>query len=651
MSRPNIKPCGENRETPVSTVFVDNFYYHRTNQSFSIEVVPHLGLMTLATLLEQAGHRAEVFDPKILFGHGGFAVPDSRFLDAWAQALLDRKADIIGFTAYGRSLPYVIRVAERIKLAAPHQIVILGGPHATIVGDKVLREFDCLDLVVHFEAELIIADLVERLRDGRPVDDVPSLSYRRDGEVLTSAPLTSLPEMDEIPIPTLRFYPMEELRLAELSVEAGRGCPFACTFCSTANFFQRRYRLKSNRRMIAEMEALRERYSISIFNLNHDLFGLKKKSLREFCEMIRDRGFQWKCSMRSDTLDSEILEQLRRAGCQHIYFGIETGSPRLQKVIEKNLDLDATRLTLGRVVASNITCTVSFITGFPEETEVDQDLTLDMIGDLLRIDPRRIRPQLHLLSPEPGSTLSESATEFLFDGIGPEADELIDEELVRRHPDIFSVFYHYGTVTPRWRHILASSFVTFLLPELGYPLTTYICSNFFSGRLSRFFSAMVPEEPQIPLTFENILRLLREGTDSFVRKVAFRAPYIMDLVRFSRIVSILDRRPPNDMTRTYGDGGTSNEELAPAMWLARFDCDVQALVNAILERPAAAIDDALTVAVERWCLMYLDQSDKTVITNLDPDVGRQLDLLSGTKIVSREDAMIYRQLGIKLVEC
>src|SRR5262249_2937518 len=148
------------------------------------------------------------------------------------------------------------------------------------------------------------------------------------------------------------------------------------------------------------------------------------------------------------------------------------------------------------------------ITGFPEETEADQDSTLDLIGQLLEIDPWKVLVQLHVLSPEPGSELAERSEAIAFDGVGPEADDLVDAELVSRHPNIFSVFYHFEAGPPRWRTVYASAFVTYLLPDLGTPLVTFLRRGLFGGRLAGLFSAIVPERPDAAMQYDEIVRVL-----------------------------------------------------------------------------------------------------------------------------------------------
>lgn len=558
----------------MKVLLVDNFWCRRTGRGFRVDISPHLGLMSLAAMLESAGHEAEILDPKLLFRDGGFDSGGETFRRAWADACLASDADVVGFTAYGRTLPPVLRVAELLRARRPDLPILLGGPHATIMAPQLVAAFDSLTAVVRYEAEPIVVPLVEALRSGASLENIPNLVYREHGRVVETRREPIAVDMDALPEPALHLYPEAELRRTEMSLEAGRGCPFACTFCSTANFFQRRYRLKSNERLIDEMERARARYGVNVFNLNHDLFGLKKKSLREFCALAEGRGFLWKCSMRSDTLDSALLGELRRAGCRDIYFGIETGSPRLQAIVKKRLDLDATRATVLKVVEEGLQCTVSFITGFPEETEADQDATLDMIGDFLAAGAPRLRAQLHALSPEPGSKLGDAAHDLRFDGIGPEADPLYDRALIAAHPDIFSVFHHFPTLLPRWRVVMASFFVLSLAPQLGIPFLNHLVAHHFDGRLSRLFGRLFPVPPVEALQdHDAIVAALWVAVERLIGELSADAPWLADMLNLSRLMISIQETQEQDI-EAYDAGG--DPALAPA-WLLRLSHPMSSL--------------------------------------------------------------------------
>jgi radical SAM superfamily enzyme YgiQ (UPF0313 family) len=522
-------PCGK-RGRSVKCVLVDNFF-HTGKRSRRPLVSPHLGLMLLASVLEKAGHVVEIFDPKILFAEDNWrSGTDERFLDASARDLIALNADVIGFTAYGRSLAYAISVAQRIKAINPSISVVFGGPHPTILAKEILQAFSCVDVVVRYEAELIVVDLMERLAADEPLDDVPNVVFRRQDKLVATRPQENLVDLEGLPKPALHLYPIERLGLEELTIEAGRGCPFKCTFCSTSKFFQRKYRTKSAERMIEEMEWAKSKYQINKFNLNHDLFGLSKKSVMEFCRQVKPTGLRWKCSVRPDTIDEEMIAAFADSGCEYLFLGVETGSPRMQRVIGKKLNLDTTLETIGRLMAMGITCTASFITGFPEETIEDQNQTLDMIGRLISQGGTPLLIQLHVLSPEPGSELATGLNDGIaFDGVGPEADEQLDHELIQKHAELFTVYYHFKSAVGRRRTLLASAFVMTLMPELGFPLVTHLSARLCGGRLSQLFEKVIDGAADSSG--------LRAGIDRIIQQSSAEMAYLSALVRLGRMLT------------------------------------------------------------------------------------------------------------------
>ncbi|NVJ69713.1 MAG: B12-binding domain-containing radical SAM protein [Alphaproteobacteria bacterium] len=583
----------------MTVIFNDNMFVYRSGGRTLARPDPHLGLMSLATTLSKAGYEAAITDPKILFNEGGFTELTDDFLHHWAHHCLAQNPEIIGFTAYGRTLPYAIRVAEILRQQGYRKPILAGGPHATIVGETLLEAFPVFDVVVQYEAETIITPLVEALLNGDALGHIPNLLYRQGDEIAHTGAEQDLIDINAIPAPALGLYPDKYLRNVELSVEAGRGCPFACTFCSTARFFKRRYRLKSNERILEEIAHCQKEYGTSFFNLNHDLFGLHKKSLREFCQMAKGRGFKWKCSMRSDTLDLDLLDELAEAGCVDIYFGIETGSERLQTLIKKNLDLVKTKASLAMVVSKGLHCTASFITGFPEETEADQNQTLNMIGELWALAPQQLRAQLHMLSPEPGTDLDEEDLPIRFDGIGPEADDLLEESLIENHPALFSVFYHYPSSCPRWRTIATSTFVNFIAPEIGVPLINHMIQQYFDGRLSQLIDRMTGDTPIRFTDSATVTDLVMERFLAMVEDMS-RTPetaYLKELVQFSRIGTEM---------RAFAQ--QTPETARNYVWLLNCKYDTLGLVSHILSNNLVSFRECLASGLNaapggKWFLM------------------------------------------------
>ena len=108
-------------------------------------------------------------------------------------------------------------------------------------------------------------------------------------------------------------------------------------------------------------------YGFRGFNLVHDMFTVDRRKVVAFCEaMIQaDEGFKWSCSARTDCVDEELLELMARAGCDGVFFGVESGSKRMQRIIDKDLDPEQARSAVEIAERLGISTTVSTIVGFP----------------------------------------------------------------------------------------------------------------------------------------------------------------------------------------------------------------------------------------------------------------------------------------------
>jgi hypothetical protein len=224
------------------------------------------------------------------------------------------------------------------------------------------------------------------------------------------------------------------------------------------------------------MDYLRSKYHVSKFGLTHDLFTVNRRKVIEFCEYVRPRQHSWSCSARMDCVNEELLKIMAGAGCHSIYYGVETGSPRLQRVIEKNLDLSLVHRILDSTVDLGMAATVSLITGYPQEGVEDQGETLDLIGDCLSRygESDHVDVQLHLLTPEPGTRLLQDFGERLaYDGHISDFNfptvQSDDAAVMKRNPGIFVNHHYFPSIVPRSRHIFATEIYLRLL-ELGRPL-------------------------------------------------------------------------------------------------------------------------------------------------------------------------------------
>jgi len=513
-------------------LLVQNFLLNDQGSIDDYVLYPHLGLLSLASVAENEGHEAVLYDPMYELKSGALPL-DGRLYREMARALAQNAPDVVGFTALGCNFVTVVRVAEELRKICPDVPLLLGGPHATVLHEEIARRFPNFDVIVRNEAEQILPGLLRELVSG-DLTKVPGLTFRRGEEILSTPGNPLVDDLDTLPMPAYHKYPIGELRLKKMRVEAGRGCPFSCTFCSTASFFGRRYRLKSPARLLQELDGLASAYGISDFSLQHDLFTVNKEKVRAFCAAVRGRGYTWSCSARVDCVDDALLEDMYESGCRSIYYGIETGSPRMQKISQKHLDLALLAPRLGKTLSLGMVPTVSFITGYPEELQDDQDQTLDSLGACIAADPDRVIAQLHLLTPEPGTKLlaDNSAalaydgylTDFNFPALDPR-----DVEIVQANPATFVNQYYFEGALPRRQYVqVASAFRSLIL--LGNRVVAHLV-ELSGGRfstlvkdLTSFMDASGASPDRMGITPDDVI--------AFAARRWGRAHYVVSLARY-----------------------------------------------------------------------------------------------------------------------
>jgi radical SAM superfamily enzyme YgiQ (UPF0313 family) len=427
---------------------VDNVLMSYADGRYVFDLQPHLGLISLIAVLRLAGHDATLYDPKLDLAWGTVELGRD-FYRTIAERIVATAPDVVGFTSLGCNFVCTVKIAQHTRALRPDIPIVLGGPHASILDREILARYIQFDVIARGEAEATIAAVVAALAGQAPLATVAGLSYRSGGAVVRTVDAGPVLDLEALPFAAYDAYPIAKLGLTELRVDAGRGCPFACTFCSTASFFGRRYRLKSAPKLVAELNRLAAAYGVRSFSLSHDLFTVSKAKVREFCAAVSGRGYDWNCSARMDCVDAALLEEMRGAGCNAIYYGIETGSRRMQTVVGKQLDLDLYHPIFAKTIALGMAPTASFIIGYPNETAADKDETLNLIGETLERYPGELTLQLHLLTPEPGTAMhAQFASTLAYDGHISDynfpALEADDTAVIGGDKDVFVCHHYFG---------------------------------------------------------------------------------------------------------------------------------------------------------------------------------------------------------------
>jgi hopanoid biosynthesis associated radical SAM protein HpnJ len=296
-----------------------------------------------------------------------------------------------------------VKMAEMMKDSNPKLKVAFVGPPVTVEPEKSLRTSPAIDFVVRREFDYQIADYAR----GTPVEDLPGVSFRKNGHIVNNPERPPIENLDELPWVTkvyhrdldVRRYNVPFLLNPYISLYTSRGCPAMCTFCLWPQTHSgHRWRLRSTDDIAREVAYAKDAfpYVKEIF-FDDDTFNYQKARTIELCKKLKPLNFTWSCTSRVTT-DYDTLKAMKDSGCRLLIVGYESGDQQILKNIKKGATIDmALRFTdnckkLGLVVHGD------FIIGLPGETRESIRKTIDFAK---RLDTETI--QVSLAHPYPGT--------------------------------------------------------------------------------------------------------------------------------------------------------------------------------------------------------------------------------------------------------
>ena len=408
------------------------------------------GTLLLATILKQHGLAVHIHHFYEVNAKQSF----DEFVGQTVDKILSHQPKIVSFYCRGDCYLANLMIARELKERCPQLYIVLGGPQADASAEATLEEIPWVDFCCCGEGESTVYPLFSALLQGQDYSAVAGLVYRaHDGNIVhnENPPMTA--DLDELPYIDFDFLdPVaveHSLRSGSAAtIEAGRGCPFNCAYCSSTLFWKRKFRLKSAKRIVDEMVRMHEQLGVRKFIFQHDLFTVNKKKVMEFTQEMKRRGtdFVWACSSRADTLDEATIDAMAEVGLKSVFIGVESGSERMQKEMNKNLKVaDILRVTAA-LRKNNIKVRASFIYALPEETEEDLEQTLQVAYRLLKMGVKSF--QMHLCVIFPGTeyyrryadeivlstTQSDVINDFGFEQC---------QDFIRQHQRLFSFCYEY----------------------------------------------------------------------------------------------------------------------------------------------------------------------------------------------------------------
>ena len=375
-----------------------------------------LNIASIAGSLLEKGYKVQIWD---------FDVEPFEE-EAFKERLKAFSPLVAGITCYTPTVINAHKIATVIKKHMPHIFTVVGGVHVSALPEQTLEEFENFDAGIAGEGEEAMLELADRLMRNDGIEDVRGAVFRENGKVRVNERRLPIKNLDSLPFPArqllnIPLYKGQSHRgfsrgfLNITEIMTSRGCPNRCIFCASDVVMGGSVRFRSADSVKREIAQCVERYSFNHFTVSDDTFTLKEDRLYDICDEFARRRISWNCNARVWPLSRKMLSKMAKSGCKGISFGVESGSPRILKLIKKNVTIEQIREAFAwskeagiKLVEANI-----IIGSHPSETKEDISMTQALLSS--------ISPDIVMISvmvPYPGTEVYNIMREkrLLFDG-------------------------------------------------------------------------------------------------------------------------------------------------------------------------------------------------------------------------------------------
>ena len=370
--------------------------YRKINSKNFGVLQPSLGLAYIAGFLKSRGHSVKIFD-------GSFSADIFKDIK---KHLYEFSPDFVGITATTPQIDCAFKIAEYIKGTAPSVKIILGGFHVSALPKESIAN-PHVDIIVYGEGEITLSDIVE----GKDINEIRGIYFREDGKIRINPPRPLIEDLDSLPFPLWEqlsvksYYYFPEKAVGIIS---GRGCLYNCSFCASPVINQHRYRMRSPRNFVDEIEWLYKNFGVKYLFFVDETFTIDQGRTEEICSLIfkKNLPLKWTCDTRADHLTKDMLKIMKFAGCRSVRIGVESADDRVLKATGKNVTLAQVERAVSWAKEFGIKTTAYFLLGLPYETESSLAKTL-IFSKKLKTDLAHFT----MLVPLPGTRVWDIAKE------------------------------------------------------------------------------------------------------------------------------------------------------------------------------------------------------------------------------------------------
>lgn len=351
-----------------------------------IRPVP-MGLYSVAAVLRDEG-----YDVEVLNWHAVHKTPEKI-----RETLMSERPDVIGFSILHGNRWGGIEIARVAKEVDPDVTVVFGGVGATFLWEHFMKHFPEIDFSVLGEGEVPFLKLLRTLetKGKKGFERIPGIAFRKGTSLVNTGRGAPVRNLDDLPIPA-KYYTYQH-------VSSSRGCAWTCRFCGSPRFWGKGVRFRSPDHFVQELEML-YRKGVTFFYVSDDAFTIDRQRVIEICRKIIERNLEitWYAISRVDCVDEEMLVWMRKAGCIQISYGIESGSERIRKKLNKRIKRDQIERAFALTTQHGILSRAYFIYGSPGETWETVQESIDL---MMKVKP--LSAVFYILDLFPGTQLYE----------------------------------------------------------------------------------------------------------------------------------------------------------------------------------------------------------------------------------------------------
>jgi radical SAM superfamily enzyme YgiQ (UPF0313 family) len=336
------------------------------------------------------------------------------------------KPDLVGITAFTMEAEAAHRYARLAKEYSRDCVTVIGGPYGTSDATAALEDTN-LDFTARGEGEVTLHRLVETLENSGDIADLQGISYRRNGKAVAGSLPVLVDDINEIPYPAWDAIDLEsyfhfgklrrltnpiQTRERGISIFSTRGCPYRCTYCH--NVFGKKLRKRSVENVLGEIRWLVEDFGVQEIEFIDDVFNLDRPRAKAIMDGIIEAGWDLKLSfpngLRADQMDEELVDKMKVAGAYRINYAVESGTPRIQEMIRKNLDLKKAKRIIDYTARKGISTGGFFMLGFRDESEEEAWNTINFA-----LQSKLHTASFFILTPFPNTPMYEEALALGYD--------------------------------------------------------------------------------------------------------------------------------------------------------------------------------------------------------------------------------------------